>query len=1630
MSGNFSMSGGLDHDELESNAGLQSLLAQLRRTSNQEAGGSTHAQNLLSQFNSYTQPPQNPQFGQQAGFDSSRMGDSFNDAMASHLPAAPTPPVGGAFPNAQFPPNMPGSMASGRPDSDRTNSSHLLNLLKFSGSNAQSAAGPPSSGHHEPVHRESNLRHSSLPPNLIHAPAPAPSDPSGLLAALMQGSLKEEAPKPEPPAAQQPSWASTSNSSETQQYLLNLLNRPKPSQNDATFSTESTKSVRMTPGSSSDHANENTASYKSLEEALASSPQVPAQAPSVPTSTFDFESPKPKAQEQPASRSTMFDYSNPFDDLAAASPLRRTPKGSTTPGGSAAQATPSQATMPIQILKKPGSIRGAQDEKPSSRDASPSVRSDNIRIVDVSPADRGVSDKASAAGDIKSPETVAEAVSSLAEKADQEAQDALALAEEESAQAEIAKDLDDMLNAKTEDEFEAASQVAAQAIQKELAKEKNHDALDTAFPPDVAKSVKEIVDEAANGHVADSWESAEADEIVVIEETAAPVKVFNFPMKPWISITVQEDANEVRPVLRDETIIDIARLKKEFDQIDRNLVTSTESYITYGMSKAGGLRVIRQSDGTDAKLFTDTKDRIFNVAMSSSAPDQSVVQRDAILGTGISGTVYWVQIRDGDKDHIEDAHPEQYGFALPPISSQEGDAPGGVLKTRARISTIHPEYFAVGRGKSINIVWPGFILQNNLFKAGHDRVVDTDRLAKQCALKINTGKAGKDFTFSQDDTVVVSLDKSGRVKFWDVRDLTAVKEDSDPRAPLPAQNFLEVKEPLMTLTTTPEGEKAWPTSVLLLDKLRPYQKRGALRYMIVGMKQNHTLQLWDLALGKPVQEFNLPHSKESDAVCSVMYHPPTGMIVVGHPTRNSIYFLHLSAPKYSIKNLSQVEYVQKLNAQDSSIPQPESTAVISGLREYSFANKGALRSLDILAHPDASDENEQPLFELYAMHSKGVTCIPIRQAELGWTRDNKVMSPVDAVEAGIVKIVKLKSPPQQPQQVAEPHPQVESAPVQIPRVVARGGKDILQSTSSQDDQPSRKLDSASPSKVKQEPKTEEATAPQPSEKPEKKSRKKKAAAAAQAAAAAAQAEREASNQTSPKLGPSKGKGPDSSKSTNIAASLSQDTIDAHIASMESRLVDRLTATVNHAFENTKKFSDDQVRKRDVDFEHKQRKLLDLVSDVLNNNTQLVLGKIVREEFENNVLPSIREDVARSISDNLVNKINTHISQVVQRETQKSTQTSVNNALRNQDLAKSISEKVIPSVSSHVEKQVSRILEDDIVPAFTTLTSQTVQRVGQDIHRKLGDQIAQLEQIQQAQNSRIDHLTSLVTSMTQTVSAMAAAQTKYQTELLNFQAQSSVQGHSRQQRSQHISPQQQQQLISPPQQPMHHRGHDSGSYHSPGVRHVQQQQQAVASPSELSHETAVVATRRDDQGLSDVDRAAVDIDNMMKSEDYDGAMMRWLQSSGKEQELFRRVLVKYNPELFVQYLQPLVLLTVGTTVSNDLQGDLLHQRLAWTEMILITFLQTLPRLVSSPSPRSEMTRFGVLIISPIQDEQVRELTPKILSHIKARLEQVFIEISTISANDPVLKNIAQMASLINRIVDGAQATQQQPMRPQY
>ncbi|KAI1654221.1 hypothetical protein F4813DRAFT_216905 [Daldinia decipiens] len=1599
--------------------GLHAMLLRLQAQRNaQKSDDSSNAANeLLSRFSSYNQ-----------GIDSQDYYSHSHSATESPLigldefpPPAPTPPSNSSNFGHSHHPTGPmglgsiGTMPSNAP-SKADQSSHLLNLLKFSGQNAQSVSQTSPPGHTQAqapsFDMSSSITQSNNPPP-IHAPVPMPADPQGLLATLMKGNMQNESSRVEPQAPSQPTWNAGPPSMDTQAYLLNLLHRPKPAQNDQPPSVnESSQPPSLTPqsanGSSVDHLKEYTPIKQGYSDAGShDTTPMPFRFGSKehaesPTTKFEYHSPASQfsqlSQHEGSRKSSRFDY-NSFEGVGALSHQNTASKSSTPNAPIHAGQMPTELPAPtaFKAAKKTPSVASSsgavQDHKRLGSQRSPITSPERIRRkLDTSPhsiTEREATYPGFSPTGEKNTETVSEAITGLAEQVDKEAQEAIERAETEEVQAKIAAEFQHMMRAKTDAEFQDLAEAAAKDIQRELNKEENSHVLEDAYSLGVAQAIRDIVEDAAHGPVADSWESAEADEIVVIEETPNPVKVYNFPMKPWISITMQE-TEETRPQFRDEVILDIARLKKEFDQIDRNLVTATESYMVYGMSKAGGLRVIRQDDGKDAKLFTDTKDRIFNVAMSSTPSDLHFAPKESIIGTGISGTVYYIEIKNGEKDHLEDAHPEQYGFILPPlvISQEGGGDNGGVLKTRARTSSTHPEFFAVGRGKTINVIWPSYIMTNGIFKSGHDRVVDTEKLYRECSLRISTGKAGKDFTFSQDDTTIVSLDKSGRVKFWDVRDLTTADENSDPWSPMPAHISLEVKEPLMTLNTTPEGEKAWPTSVLLLDKQRPYQKGWALRYMIVGMKQNHTLQLWDLALGKPVQEFNLPHAKESDPVCSVMYHPPSGMIVVGHPTRNSIYFLHLSAPKYTIKGLSQVDYIQKLVAKDPSIPEPDSTAVISGIREYSFANKGVLRSLDILTNPATSPDNdEQSLFELYAMHSKGVTGIVVKQSELGWSKDNKVIDGLDAAEAGLVKITKLKELPSA--LVSEPQPTEEhSIPLRI-RPMKETPPPQYSTVSSAQDLSQKSSDNQSLTRQSEQKESVAPVTPASQlEKSEKKARKKRDKAAAVAEKLATEnTQLNGSSQSRTDSTPSK----HSEKSTMSSPQplISQEAIQSTVKQIVSGLGDKLTGVINSEFKDHRENVDNEFRARDDKFTKNQHLLLEKVSNVLNANVQAVLTKTISDQFESDVVPVLSTLITKTISEQIDGKMIGRVSHSIQNQMQKLLPNAVNQSLQKPELSKSISDKVASSVALDLEN-----FRQSFVATITPLINDTAvtasRSIVQEVQDRTAEQIAQLEQRHIADSNKIDQLTALVTSLSDTVTAMAATQAQFQDSLLKMQQQNPREHGSN---TQHQPPQAHYAQSLQSQSFLH--GSPTANTSLPMVPFASNNSSVREPPNardpELQHMIANVAA-------------------LMERGEYETGLVRWIQQ-GRHPEVFNEYLVKLDPQ-FLRELPALVSLSVASVIAEQLDGPLLREKINWVEAVIRILHASLPHIVSD-QPHSKHNNSKQ---NSIQDPQVRDVVPNLMRSYLDRFDKLYIQISSRSPSDPILGRLSTMTTMARQVRD--------------
>ncbi|EFR03409.1 hypothetical protein MGYG_06407 [Nannizzia gypsea CBS 118893] len=954
--------------------------------------------------------------------------------------------------------------------------------------------------------------------------------------------------------------------------------------------------------------------------------------------------------------------------------------------------------------------------------------------------------------------------------------------------------------------------------------------------------------ETKNENVADNWETeAETDRIV---------PVYNFPLKPFVSITWKTN---LKPVgIRDDGVMDIARLKKGFDQLDRSLTSATSEYIVYALAKNGGARIIRQDDGHDRQIFRSTNDRIFNVSVSQ-APAGSAIKEQAFLGIGVSGSVYWTTISRADDDYFESDVLESQSLIFPPFPTSDENASGGQLKTRAKQSSRHPEFFAIGRGKSIHIVRPRVALAEYGFTSPGK--VDTEKYFKEKSIKIATGKAGKDFVFSGDDTVIASLDKTGRLRFWDIRDIDEML----------VSNKCDIRIPLLTLVTGSSNEKCWPTSVLFIDKQRPYLKAHALRYILVGLKQNHTLQLWDLGLGKAVQELNFPHSNESDAICSIAYHPSSGIVVVGHPTRNSIYFIHLSAPRYALPPMSQAAFIQAVTNKDPDLPKPDSTACMSGIREISFGSRGQLRSLELLPLTKSAGQEDNGLFELYVMHSRGVTCLSIKKLDLGWDIDNKIIESVDALEKGYIEIREI-----QPVQPADDSSRAEegSTPPKSSRNDTKElKKDAVSVTnSSVPESPKKKPVAESVSTVAQ-PQQEQTTG----EKPDKKKKKKDAAGKLKDTTKAPEDSSDAPV-TSPvkqvigrKHTPAEQPRPRQVETEMPGESvMSMQAISKEVQKIEQNLTSMFTASLNGGLDTVYRRFEDDRRAQDKLATIRQDEVLRLVSKTLSENVEKTLAHIVSESIKQSVLPSLKEDTASALDKHINGAVKAALPEAISK------------AMQTPATVRAMSELMLPSITGHIQNGLASVVNKTIIPAFKEEQAHTAERVAKDVERKFAAKMKHLESQQINDSTKIDQLVSLVSNMNDALSTIAQAQNGFGAEILKLHNQMSAKQEQEQE---------------------------------PSQKQIFAEQKVVHNIQPSATETELTQ-----------------ISQLMEDGRYEEASIKWLQSS-QQPDLFNNLFVKYNPS-YLASLSPVVALSVSAAVSSSMDTHIM-ERLNWLQQVLRT-----------------------------------------------------------------------------------------------
>ncbi|KAF2182735.1 hypothetical protein K469DRAFT_585547 [Zopfia rhizophila CBS 207.26] len=1440
-----------------------------------------------------------------------------NQAPSYHQPSVSSPIFSpsptGPQPHHQSAVMSPNTSAANTPVPEQSNASRqqsqqqsasLLNLLRF---NQQPAVSQPAFSNHRP----SQNTHPTEAPG-SHARTTSASD----LVASFMGKTSPQAPAyssasatPVPTAKAEPPSASTEN---PQDLLLRLLNHPKPSQTDSHTARPSVEPFAPF------------ATTKVAETAVDDVAQELADAklekvPSDPAARGRTESPMRvfgndgAAQSSPfepetATKVPIFTYVNPFDKLQAASPHNRTP----APDNSKSPAPKMEILKPKHGREETSNVSGESKDHPA------------YKARKVSPGQH---------------ETIPEAVSGIGEPFDKQVGEALAEAESK-ANGQIAKELERMSPA----EFREAEETidTTVEIKKELQDESNARALEETLTKPMAEALKEVVDGVTQADVADSWESAEAEDSPAKEEEQQTVIVYRFPMRAFSSITVK-NLPERRVTFRPDSFMDIARLKKEFDQIDRSLISASKNFIVYAVTKNGGFRIIRQENGSFRQVFQNHHERIFNIAVCTPG-EESTSAVESILGIGVNGTVFWTSLAASREDQFGDDLDTQ-GLILPPSPSQDDNTSGGQLKTRAKPSSRHPDFFAVGRGKSIHIVWPKVAAE---YLRPKSRVCHTEKYLKERSLKILTGKAGKDFTFSEDDTVIVSLDKAGRMRFWDIRPLTE-PELGIPRKP-PVQ--IEVSQTLLEFHTTSPTAKSWPTSVFFFDKDKPFNKGIALRYVMVGMKQNHTFQLWDLGLGKAVQEINLPHEKESDAICSVAFHPRTGIMTVAHPTRNSIYFIHVSCPRYNLPVLSQAGYIARLAAKNDRsqppLPPVNATAIMTSITEYSFAPKGQIRSLHMLNEPAAPSDTNDPdcttLFELYIMHSKGVCTVGIHRGDLGWKKEGEPLHPREAEEEGVISLSQLK-PPQPITDETSTGGDTPAPKSTSDRSARESIKKESSNASRQSMTPEAAMRASTLAKVESKQDAARAAIINGSEKSEKKKKKRSAAETASQASSAARAPPPSYAQAAQVAPRTKTPSPQETPAVETVAPKAVESeapewakklisqhfqqpassaagyVEQDFGKLEQAVQAQITKGLSRELEVLYKRLEEDKRVQAAANNAKQDAVLRLVSSTLTENVDKALVRMVDESVRNVLLPQIMSNTTstleKSVGRNLKSTLDAHFA--------KDLPDTVSRALKDPQVLQSLSDVVTRKVSGSMESTLVASVGSVIDPAISTMST--------NIERQIGEQLHQAQLQRQNDAVKIDQLTNMVQALTQTVQSMATAQSELQSQVVKLQ-QNLSQSQARENSVGRSSPR----AIRSPTKPQ------------------------PKTPEQLEAEA---------------------ITRLMAEGNYEQGTMQWLQSPHTA-ELFDTVFVRCNPA-YLSQVSALLALSTGAVVTESLDKHL-PERLIWLDAVL-----------NNVDPH---------------DPEILDIVPRIMDVLNQRLTAAYIKLNESSPGNQLLRRISALVTKVN------------------
>ncbi|TGJ73696.1 hypothetical protein EYR41_000772 [Orbilia oligospora] len=967
----------------------------------------------------------------------------------------------------------------------------------------------------------------------------------------------------------------------------------------------------------------------------------------------------------------------------------------------------------------------------------------------------------------------------------------------------------------------------------------------------------------------------------------ATFTIYKFPMKPFSQITFNALPTVTVPGGR---FSDIAKMTRNVDQMDRNLISASPSYIVYATGKSkGGVRIIRQEDGQDVVLMKDSTERTVNVALG---------KENQVLAVGVNGTVLWSEL-DGFDGPMDESVMENRSFLFPPSALQ--DQNGGLTKSRTHLTQSHPKVFAIGRGRFISLIHADAARQYTNEDGGIVKINDTAYHANH-SRTIDTQKVSKEFCFSEDDSTVVTIDKAGKIKFWDVSRLVEFERGED-ELEYPSETARILTEPVLTRSAVGPGEMYKATSVIFVDKQQPYERRQALRYLIVGLQQNHVIQLWDIAIGRAVQELRFPTSSSgSDGLCSLSYHPKSGVIVVGNPNRNTISFIHLSTPKYNLQSFSQAGFIKAVSEQSPNLPKLDATAIMSSIVEYSLGDRGQLISLEILDSASSpqlpGDDAKPPIFELYISHTKGLTCLSLSKEDIGFDSNLRVMKGLDALATGACTLSALIPPaitsPTEPTKTEEP--KTTLAPI-VP------------------EPPKAQAPNPQPQKAKAVEPQEEPVVEKQEEKPPVTNGQGRKAASMSGLGRGKKPRRDVNtvsfagpalenDEPSPAPQPKKNKGKDreEKKVALSTVSISPELLEREVKKIEEAVNTSFTQALSKEIGNLYRKFDDDRRVQQAASDAKQEAVLRVVSNTLTSGLETTVEKILVSHLGRlaiDIKSALVENIPAALSDSIIRHMEATVPKTVEK------------ALASKAVLGNVAENILTPLRQDTDQAARDNLQQSL-QAFEVIGDNISKVFSNQLSKQSSQALKEARRVHEEDQQKIAQLTSTVAEMAKTISTLESTTAR----MIEMQ----------------------QQLLA------------------------NQEKLAAAAAAAV----AVTAGASNPSipptpmtAKSEIELVGDEIENLIRRGDLENGMLTWLQSKELQDYYFENVIVKYNPFDVIPKVSQVVALTIAASVTGNLE-TYTDERLAWLEACLNDF-----HTIREDNTQTMLPRITAVLVSRLQ-----------------------------------------------------------------